>query len=123
MSENAATPGIGTQHLVLRTSVGDLLIALYPREAPRTVEQILRLARAGVYDGTRIFRIEPRFVAQISRAEDRLRPMTPEQRGLIHKIPAEFNAIAHVRGVLSMAHEDGDPDSGETSFSILLGRA
>src|SRR6185369_7440944 len=35
----------------------------------------------------------------------------------------EFSSIRHVRGVLSMAREDADINSAETSFSILLGPA
>src|SRR5205085_9880757 len=38
-------------------------------------------------------------------------------------IPAEFSTIPHRRGTLSMARSDDDPDSAETSFSILLGDA
>ena len=42
---------------------------------------------------------------------------------VIQRIPLEVNAVAHERGVLSMARWDDDPDSAETSFSILLGPA
>ena len=120
---SSITSPVITQHVVLRTAVGDILLGLYSHEAPQTVSQVLKLVRAGVYDGVRIFRIEPGFVAQVGNAEDRTRPFMPGQRELIHKIPAEFSATPHVRGVLSMAREDGDPNSAQTSFSILLGPA
>jgi cyclophilin family peptidyl-prolyl cis-trans isomerase len=106
--------------VVFRTTLGDLVFALYPDVAPRTVEQFLRLVRAGVYDGTHFYRIEPTFVIQLATAQDRRTPLLVAQQALIHPLPGEFGGALHVPGVLSMAHADGLPDSGETSFSILL---
>jgi hypothetical protein len=48
---------------------------------------------------------------------------SPEQLEAIHPLAAEFSALKHRRGTLSMARYDDRPDSGETSFSILLGDA
>jgi hypothetical protein len=50
-------------------------------------------------------------------------PLSAQQRGLVTKLKAERSTAKHIRGSLSMAREDGDPDSGTTSFSILLGNA
>ncbi len=118
-----AEPRLATERAVLHTSLGDLILAFYPDVAPRHVEQILRLMRLGVYDGTSFYRVQPSFVAQLTTAQARRRPLTAAQSAAIHPIAAEFSDLRHVRGVLSMAHEDGKPDSGETSFSILLGPA
>jgi cyclophilin family peptidyl-prolyl cis-trans isomerase len=41
----------------------------------------------------------------------------------IHPLKAEFSHLRHRRGTLSMARDDNNPDSAETSFSILLGEA
>jgi hypothetical protein len=49
--------------------------------------------------------------------------LTPEQQALVRKLPLEAGGMRHVRGVLSMAHPDGDPNGGETSFCILLNDA
>jgi cyclophilin family peptidyl-prolyl cis-trans isomerase len=108
---------------VLHTNVGDMVLALYPEVAPRHVEQLLKLTRMGVYDGVEIFRVEPSFVAQLSDARRKQPGPSPEQLAAIHTLPAEFSALHHRRGVLSMARYDDRPDSGETSFSILLGDA
>jgi cyclophilin family peptidyl-prolyl cis-trans isomerase len=116
-------PALSEERVVLRTVAGDLVLVLYPGVAPKTVAQILKLVRAGVYDSTAFVRIEPGFVAQVSAANDRTNPLAADQQALIHKIPAEFSSLPHVRGVLSMAREDADVDSNETSFSILLGPA
>ena len=68
------------------------------------------------------YRVEPRFVAQTATADDRELPLTEEQRAIIRPIALEAGGPRHQRGVLSLAHGD-DPDSGETSFSILLADA
>jgi cyclophilin family peptidyl-prolyl cis-trans isomerase len=116
-------PRVAAERIVLHTTAGDIVLALYPDVAPRHVEQLVHLARLGVYDTTHFYRVEPGFVIQISTALDRKEPLSTEQRAAIHPLAAEFSALRHRRGVLSMARQDNDPDSGETSFSILLGDA
>jgi peptidyl-prolyl cis-trans isomerase B (cyclophilin B) len=106
--------------VLLRTIAGDILLVLYPEVAPRHVEQFVRLVRAGVYDGTHFYRVQPDFVIQLGNAQDRLQPLRPEQLALIRPIPAETSDRIHRPGVLSMARRGDDPDSAETSFSILL---
>lgn len=118
-----ARPRVANQRIILRTVAGDIVLALYPDVAPRHVAQLLKLADLGVYDTTHFFRVEPGFVVQTSQAADRRVPLTSAQKEAIRALPAEFSAIPHRRGVLSMAHADGDPNSAETSFSILLGAA
>ena len=50
-------------------------------------------------------------------------PLSAEcQRESSKTVPGEFTPIRHVRGVLSMGRMD-DPNSGGSSFSMLLGRA
>ena len=112
-----------TERVVFHTVAGDLVFALFPNAAPQTVKQFLALARAGVYDTTTFARIHPGFVAQVSTAQDRQRPLTAEQTALIHRLPLEASALRHTRGLLSMARPDGDPNGAETSFCILLGPA
>jgi cyclophilin family peptidyl-prolyl cis-trans isomerase len=118
-----APPRVGPDRAVFRTPCGELVLELFPDAAPKSVAQFLALVRAGVYDGTRIFRIEPGFVVQVSPHTDRAAPLTPEQAALVRKLPLERNGLKHEAGSLSMARYDGNPDSAESSFSILLGPA
>jgi cyclophilin family peptidyl-prolyl cis-trans isomerase len=119
----ASSPRLSDERIVFRTTRGDLVVALYPDVAPRHTAQILRLVRLGVYDSTYVHRVEPGFVAQLTNAQNRKRPLSPEQTAAIVKLPAELSAVPHREGVLSMAREDGDLDSAETSFSFMLGPA
>jgi cyclophilin family peptidyl-prolyl cis-trans isomerase len=116
-------PRVAGERIVLRTNVGDMVLALYPDVAPRHAEQLLKLARMGAFDGVNFFRVETSFVAQLSDARYKQPAPTAEQLAAIHPLPAEFSGLHHRRGTLSMARHDGRPDSGETSFSILLGDA
>jgi cyclophilin family peptidyl-prolyl cis-trans isomerase len=116
-------PRVAVERIVLRTNVGDMVLALYPDVAPRHCEQLLKLARLGAFDGVDFFRVESSFVAQLSDARYKQPAPSPEQLAAIHTLPAEFSGLRHRRGTLSMARHDNRPDSGETSFSILLGDA
>jgi cyclophilin family peptidyl-prolyl cis-trans isomerase len=119
---NLTDPRLAEERLVLETNLGNLVIVLYPKIAPRHVAQVLRLVRLNVYDGIHIYRVEKNFVAQIANEFDRETPLQPDQQAAITKIPGEFSALHHERGTLSMARFD-DPGSAEVSFSILLGPA
>ena len=45
----------GTPTAIVTTSMGEIRVVLYPDEAPETVAQFIRLAKAGAYDGTYVF--------------------------------------------------------------------
>src|SRR5206468_367774 len=49
-------------------------------------------------------------------------PLTDTQQKLVRTLPAEFNDIKHVKGIVSMARGD-DPGSATTSFFICTGTA
>lgn len=48
----------------IRTPKGDIVIELYPSQAPLNVNSFVFLAREGWYDGTTFFRVIPGFVVQ-----------------------------------------------------------
>lgn len=116
------TPAVGDERILLHTNRGDLVLGLYDTVAPKHAAQIRKLVRLGVYDTTTIFRIEPGFVVQVTNAQNRQKALTPEQHKAITGIPAEFSKLKHRPGVLSMARDDDDVNSAETSFSIMLGK-
>ena len=119
----ADSPRIGDERVLLRTTRGDLVLAFYPDVAPKHIAQILKLVRMGVYDSTWIQRVEPNYVVQLSNVQNRKRALSPEQLAAITKLPAEFSSVPHRTGTLSMAREPADPNSAETSFSMMLNAA
>jgi peptidyl-prolyl cis-trans isomerase B (cyclophilin B) len=48
----------------LETSKGDIVLNLYPKEAPKTVNNFVFLIRDGFYDGVVFHRVIPDFMAQ-----------------------------------------------------------
>jgi len=104
---------------------GSITLGFYPNAAPVTVAHILKLFRLGCYDTNHIFRVDRGFVAQVQSVHSASvqTPLSAECKAESDKtVPAEFTNIRHVRGTLSMGRL-ADPDSGGSSFSMLLGRA
>jgi peptidyl-prolyl cis-trans isomerase B (cyclophilin B) len=52
------------QKAVLETSRGNISLELYPDEAPKTVENFLKLSREGFYDGLKFHRVIADFMIQ-----------------------------------------------------------
>ncbi|KAL3731705.1 hypothetical protein ACJRO7_028566 [Eucalyptus globulus] len=117
-------PHLGSARVVFQTNYGDIEFGFFPGVAPRTVDHIFKLVRLGCYNTNHFFRVDKGFVAQVADvANGRTAPMNDEQRTEAEKtIAGEFSNVKHVRGILSMGRYD-DPDSAQSSFSILLGDA
>ena len=86
------------------------------------MRNFLRLAEAGVYDGTSFHRIVRGFVIQTGMVSTRNEPLTQAQQDLVHNLQPEFNDLPHVAGTVSMARLD-DPASASTSFFICTAAA
>jgi cyclophilin family peptidyl-prolyl cis-trans isomerase len=106
---------------VLETPLGNVTIAFLADKAPEHVRNFLRLAQAGVLDGTAFHRIVRGFVVQAGYLATR-GPLTQKQQTLVHPLVPEFNDTKHVKGIVSMAHGD-DPGSATSSFFIVTGDA
>jgi peptidyl-prolyl cis-trans isomerase B (cyclophilin B) len=107
---------------VLETSLGDIAIEFTPAKAPEHVRNFLRLAQAGVYDGTSWHRVVKGFVVQTGHMPTRREPLTEAQQRLVRDLKAEFNDQPHDLGTVSMARL-ADPDTANTSFFIVTARA
>ncbi len=119
MSQNK-TP---SEQAVLKTSLGEMTIAFWPDVAPKTVENFKTLARKGFYDGTAFHRIIKGFMVQGGCPNTKMdRNGVPGTGGPGYQIKAEFNAKAHVKGVISMARSSS-PDSAGSQFFICHGDA
>lgn len=119
---HAAPEDPGEAHVLLRTDVGDIVLALYPEAAPTHAQRITELVELGVYDSTEFFHVDPAFVAQLSHAGT-TRALTPAQAAAVKPIPLETSTLKHTFGRLTMARELDVADSATTSFSILLADA
>ncbi len=119
---SAETPAeLAKYRALLETTNGPITISFMPDKAPGHVRAFLRLAEAGVFDGTSFHRVVPGFVIQTGSLDTR-GPLTGKQQALVRRLPPEFNDTPHVRGIVSMARGD-DPGSATTSFFIVVGNA
>ena len=107
---------------VLETSRGAITLEFMPDKAPEHVRNFLRLAAAGVYDGTSFHRVVKGFVLQTGMVSTRSSPLTQKQKKLVTTLQPEFNDTLHVAGTVSMARLD-DPASASTSFFICTAPA
>lgn len=98
----------------MHTSKGDVVIELYPDQAPVTVENFLRYVNDGAYDGTIFHRVIKGFMNQGGG-------FTPELQKRNSKYPAikneADNGLKNRRGTIAMARTS-DPDSATNQFFI-----
>lgn len=111
------------KEVLLRTSLGDITVALEPELAPEHVRSFLKLVQTGWYDHTIFHRIVPGFVVQGGMGQGRTGSEMHYADKWIRPLKGEFSQTRkHIRGVLSMARTN-DPDSALTSFFIVLAPA
>lgn len=114
---------------LVETSMGSFEIALYPSDAPKTVENFVKLAEQNYFNGQRFHRVAKNFVIQAGdekskdvkkksewgtggrsiwgrEFEDELNPTTPSYK------------TGYVRGVVAMANRG--PNTNTSQFFIML---
>ena len=105
--------------VVIETSLGNLVIELFPAYATEHVKNFLALTSNGYYDNTLFHRIIPGFMIQGGDPNTKSgEPNTWGQGGPDKKLDAEFNPIKHNRGIVSMARS-ADPNSAGSQFFIV----
>lgn len=112
------------EKMLIKTTLGEMTVELFPQYAPQHVRQIKLLVQTGCYNDLPIFRIEPGFVAQVAPVEQRDGGLNETQNSLLKDIPLETTKLArHEKGSLSMARWPDQPNGARSSFSFLLGPA
>jgi len=108
------TNPMAEEKLVLTLETGDVVIRLLADKAPGHVARIKELVGEGFYDGVKFHRVIPGFMAQGG---------CPNGTGMGGSskpdLKAEFNDVAHVRGVCSMARTQ-NPNSANSQFFICF---
>lgn len=112
-SSSAAGAAGGAPQATIRTSMGPIVVELYPDKAPRSVENFVQYARDGFYDGTIFHRVIPGFMIQGGGfARDMQRKSTRAP------IPIESkNGLRNDAGTIAMARTS-DPNSATSQFFI-----
>ena len=100
-------------HLDLSTG-GRVSIMMFPNAAPAHVERIKTLARRGFYNGLTFHRVIEGFMAQTGDPTG-----TGAGSSDLPDLTAEFSAVPHLRGTVSMARAT-DPNSANSQFFICF---
>ena len=102
---------------LIKTSKGDILCELYPKEAPLSVTNFVYLAKGGFYNGLTFHRVVPDFVIQGGD------PTATGSGGPGYTIPAEIG-LKHKEGALAWARtgDEVNPErrSSGSQFYITL---
>ena len=99
----------------LHTSEGAIELELYPDDAPKTVENFVKLSRDGFYDGVIFHRVIPDFMIQGGD------PTGTGTGGPGYQFEDEFNEHRVVRGALAMAN--AGPNTNGSQFFIVTAEA
>jgi cyclophilin family peptidyl-prolyl cis-trans isomerase len=94
----------------IKMDIGDIRLELFPKDAPRHVNNFVFLARDGFYDGVTFHRVIPGFVAQ---AGD---PTGTGRGGPGYTIPDEVNIRKFLDGTLGMAKTSAPNSAGSQWF-------
>lgn len=122
-ADHATTTADGKSNprAIIKTKLGDIEIKFYPEIAPKHVENFIKLAKSGFYNGTIFHRVIPGFMIQGGDPNTK-NPDKKEGYGMGgpgYTINAEFSETPHKRGIVSMARA-ADPNSAGSQFFIVV---
>ncbi len=95
---------------IIETDKGNMVVELFEKEAPNTVDNFVKLINKGFYNGLTFHRVLPNFVIQGGC------PKGNGTGGPGYSIKCEINPRKHLTGTLSMAH--AGKDTGGSQFFI-----
>jgi cyclophilin family peptidyl-prolyl cis-trans isomerase len=107
---------------VVTTEVGTFRFEFAPDKAPKHVEQFLKLARQGYYDGSAFFRVVAN--GMIQGGDPLLKdPKTPRNlwgTGGLNMLPSEGSDLKHERGVVSTVRIAEKANSDGAQFFVCV---
>ena len=117
----AATPATTSEsnagtgpRVALDTSLGRIVVELYPDKAPRTVANFLRYVREGHYNGTAFHRVIADLLIQGGAFTPDLEHK-PERAPITNEAN---NGLSNLRGTISAARRPSTSDSAAAQFFI-----
>ena len=96
----------------IETEKGNMVVELFAKDVPVTVNNFVFLAREGFYDGSTFHRVIPRFMAQGGD------PTGTGMGTAGYRFDDEFTGHKHEAGTLSMANSG--PNTNSAQFFITL---
>jgi peptidyl-prolyl cis-trans isomerase B (cyclophilin B) len=124
LAVHAETAKAAEPKAIIDTKFGTIEITFFPDKAPKHVENFVKLAQSGFYNGTIFHRVIPGFMIQGGDPHTKDKENTAQYGtgGPGYRVQAEFNDRLHVRGIVSMARSQ-DADSAGSQFFIMVADA
>ena len=112
---------------IIKTRFGEIEMKFHPELAPNHVDNFIKLAKSGFYNGTIFHRVIPGFMIQGGdpNTKNSLRKETygqggpKDEKGNPILLKAEFTDTPHKRGTVSMARAT-EPDTAGSQFFIVV---
>lgn len=108
--QNAQT----NQTAVLKTNFGDIVLELFLVDAPKTVENFIKLSKSGFYNGTKFHRVIKGFMIQGGDPNSKDDDWSNDgMGGPGYKFEDEINSNKLVRGTLAMANAGANTNGSQ----------
>ncbi|OGZ08717.1 MAG: hypothetical protein A2942_04540 [Candidatus Lloydbacteria bacterium RIFCSPLOWO2_01_FULL_50_20] len=124
-AKSAGSAAAAPSEAVLKTSKGDITLRFASSDAPKTVENFVKLARSGFYDGVKFHRVIKDFMIQAGDPLSKNDALADRwgSGGPGYTFPDEIKAESalykkgYKRGVLAMAN--AGPNTNGSQFFIM----
>jgi len=100
--------------VVLKTEMGDIVVELFPKAAPLSVDNFVKLVNDYHYDGLIFHRVIKGFMIQTGGFTFDFSARESSRGSIVNE---SFNGLKNKRGTLAMARTN-DPDSATSQFFI-----
>src|SRR6266581_2885011 len=114
-SRSGRTVDSGVMEAIIQTNHGPIRLELYPDDAPKTVDNFVKLANDGFYDRVIFHRVIPDFMIQGGD------PTGTGSGGPGYTFEDEFNQHKVERGALAMAN--AGPNTNGSQFFVVTTQA
>lgn len=111
---SAASAQEKTVRVNIMTTAGNIVLELWPDKAPKTVENFLRYAESGHYEGTTFHRVISTFMIQAGGFDENLRPKRAAFPPIVNEAD---NGLKNRTYTVAMART-GEPHSATAEFFI-----
>jgi peptidyl-prolyl cis-trans isomerase A (cyclophilin A) len=101
----------------IKTSMGNIVLELYPEKAPKTVENFLRYVKKGHYDKTIFHRVIDNFMIQGGGMDAAMREKPTDKPVISEAKIAYEQELKNDIGTIAMARTS-DPNSARAQFYI-----
>jgi len=105
---------------LISTNFGNIKLKLFDKDAPKTIQNFVKLSKSGFYDGIKFHRVIKGFMIQSGDPNSKDNNWSNDGiGGPGYAFPDEINSHKIIKGILAMANSG--PNTNGSQFFILTG--